>query len=123
MIKTTFWSPDTCGCIVSFIYRTDVPAEVREHRLKDVVRICPEHPGLTGLFLYSAITDENRRKNTAQGIARALDPNLRAKVFQWAFDANRVLEISFLVVVTPVTKQQLQQEYDIQFGPGRVVVL
>ncbi len=122
MIKTTTWGPDTCGCVVEYEWRADVPAELREHRLTLVVRTCPEHPGLTGLFLYSAIADENRRKNTTQGIAQAINPNLTPQVYQWAFDANRVLEVSWLTT-EPVAKRQIQDQCDLQFGPGKVAVL
>lgn len=123
MIKTTRWGPDTCGCVVDYEWSTETPPETREHRLTSVVRACPEHPGLTGAFLYSAIVGENRRKNTTQGIAQAINPNLTSQVYQWAFDANRVLEVSWLTTVTGAAKQQIQQQCDLQFGPGKVAVL
>jgi hypothetical protein len=107
---------------VDYEWSTETPPETREHRLTSVIRTCAEHPGLTGAFLYSAIADENRRKNTTQGIAQAINPNLTPQVYQWAFDANRVLEVSWLTT-EPVAKRQIQDQCDLQFGPGLVAVL
>lgn len=120
MIKTTTWSPDTCDCIVEYEWDTGVN---RVHTFKSVINTGLEHAALTGATLYEEVVSENRRKNVTQGIAQAIDVNLTAGIYQWAFDANRVLEVSFLVNVPSAVKEQIQAACDLQFGPAKVVIL
>jgi hypothetical protein len=123
VIKATRWGPDTCDCIVEYEWDTDVAEANRVHTFKSVINTGPEHAALVGSTLYDEVVSENRRKNLTQGIAEAIDVNLTREVHQWAFDANRVLEISFLINVPPPVKQQIQDACDLQFGPGKVRIL
>jgi len=123
MIKTTRWRPDTCDCVIEYEWDTDVASEDRVHTFKAAPNIGAEHAALSGVALYDAVQSENRRKNVAQGIVQAIDVNLTYEVYQWAFDTNRVLEVSFLINVPNPIKQQIQDTCDLQFGPNKVIIL
>ncbi len=123
MIKTTQWRPDTCDCTIEYEWDTGAAAIGRVHTFKSAISIGPEHAGLTGVALYTEVVSENRRKNMTQGIARAIDVSLTSEVYQWSFDANRVLEVSFLITIPGPVKQQIQDASDLQFGPNKVLIL
>lgn len=119
--KTTRWRPDTCGCIVEYKWDTEVAPEARTHTYSRTIATCPEHAALAGNALYTEVVSENRRKNLVLGIAQGIDSAITDEGYKWSFDANRVLQASFSGT-TPVTRQQIQDACDLQFGPNRVVV-
>jgi hypothetical protein len=104
-------------------YDTDDPRETRIHTYAATVNTGPEHAALTGAALYAEVLSECRRKGRAQEIAEAKDVDLTLEVYEWVFDANRVLEITFLTNVPPPLRQQIQDECDLQFGPGKALIL
>ncbi len=67
----TRWRPDTCGCVVEYTDPNDLPGS------SVVITTCPEHTGVSGAALVSAVHQENRRKNLALPellIGLGLDP-------------------------------------------------
>lgn len=84
MLKTTQWSPDTCGCIFEYEWDTDVPESTRTHTLKRLVTACAAHAG-TERQRYDAVVTENTAKN--RGVSRvaevlAVEPDS----VSWAID-------------------------------------
>jgi len=105
MIKTTKWSPDTCGCSISYQWDSEVPEAERVHTPVESVKceFHKNHPDVKSHF--GAIEEENGRKNVA--IAEILEnaPSIveevedadgrKQKTFKsgkepkWHFDENR----------------------------------
>lgn len=107
MIRTTRWSPDTCGCVLEFEWDDALPPEMRTHSPSRVVTACPAHQGKTVTEAFAAVGVENRRKNAAFAhllenfpalVASTLDEEgnqirtLRGVAFR--FDSNRVLRLA-----------------------------
>ena len=130
-IKTTTWSPDTCGCEIEYDWDTEVPQASRTHTLKQINRRCPAHSAGTEAVEYAAVIDENARKNILHG--RILDdfPALTkvdgdgnkdfADGFSWAFDDHRTLVVTLPNVPSPVLVN-IQALADATFGAGKVIV-
>ncbi len=126
------WSPDFCemtpgisgGCIVLYKYvngsRVNEPPWYERTQ-----QTCAAHRGISGVALATVLTNETRRRSTSLKIARSVEPIVleRAVIGQYTgMNATRVLQLSFVVTVSPSVKQQIQEQCDIQFGPGLVVV-
>lgn len=131
MIKTTTWSPDTCGCKIEYDWDTEVPQASRKHTLKRFVKRCPAHATGAEADAYAAVTDENTRKNILRGAilkdfpALALvdrDGNVDfADGFSWAFDDDRKLVVTLPNVPSP-TLGNIQALANSIFGAGKVVI-
>lgn len=85
MLKTTQWSPDTCGCIFEYEWDTDDPPDTRTHTLKRLVTACAAHAAGTDRQRFDAVELENKSKN--RGVARvaqilAVEPD----AVSWAID-------------------------------------
>lgn len=144
------WGPDTCGCnlfyqyddalsedavVHSYIAHADAQTlsnQIRDANgnprvIQDPEVACSAHIGLAGtLALWGACQDENTRKNISQGIAQGLITGLKeetdGKEFQWSFNPARVLLIT-LVNVDAGEATSVGAALDIQFGPGKVMVI
>lgn len=71
-IKITQWSPDTCGCVVDFIWSLDDPENDRKHHFHRTHRCCGTHKAIAdkGKQLHHAeVFAENTFKNVAVGFA------------------------------------------------------
>lgn len=132
-----FWSPDTCvdvelklGCRLGYVavggVKSNVPANY-----DSTDRTCTGHTGLVGVALAAVLLDESQRRQIAFTIAKGLDADLQPQVGDdeervigtySGQDADRVLEITFNVVVTGGTRGQMRDAFDLQFGPGKVAV-
>lgn len=126
-IHYTTWSPDTCGCSVTYQWDDTVDPSVRTHTFYRQDRKCPIHAAVQdGDSLLQLVWDENRRKNLTASLATALG-NLPSEGqlpwFSWSFNANRALEVTINTTITAQKKTQIQNACDLQFGPGKVVIL
>ena len=124
MINTTRWSPDTCGCILEYTWDTEAPDGQRSHTFKTAVRVCQTHAALghvAGLTHYSAVLDENQRKNLVLGIAQSLLASIAPEDYVWAFGPTRALSVRIARLSNP-QKTQLQRDCDAQFGANVVQV-
>ena len=138
-IKTTKWRPDTCGCELEYTWDDSVSADQRTHTLLNVLNKCPDHSTLTNSDVYSAIIDENPRKNIALTTAldngptslydvvngaRQLKPTI-TYTYSWTGTApNRVLRISFTgVSLTTTQKNTIQTAENTRLGNGKVAVV
>lgn len=143
------WSPDTCKCGVyeewddmdpdpdpPKFYLTHTAAQTLADQILDAQRkprreqpaeiLCPAHMALGRTpAMFAALHDENDRKNITIDLAVAVVPQIADSTYVWAFDKDRVLEVSFPTVKPPLTKAELatiQDSCDLQFGPLRVRV-
>ena len=133
MIKTTTWSPDTCGCRIEYDWDTEVSQASRKHTLKQFVKRCPAHNTGTEADAYVAVVDENTRKNILRGailkdfpelVVTDGDGNVDFKAgvtFGWAFDDQRRLVVTLTDVAGPV-RVNIQTLADTTFGAGKVIV-
>jgi len=143
------WSPDTCGCVIHLAYDDRLPATERtftyvtEAQAEAIVKarrdagerninpnpqppavLCAAHTphGFTASLL-SQVMEENQRKNITFGQAQQLIPALKVENYNWSFDNNRVLQVSFTgVAVNQNQRNNLQSAMDIQFGPGLIKI-
>ena len=109
-------------CSVEYEWDDSLPEDQRIHVLRRVHRRGAEHVSLMDASLYSALLDENRRKNNALAIVVAENTSFDALV-QWSFTPGRVLQISFTANVPGVTKSRIQAACDLAFGPGKVEII
>lgn len=130
MIHEQRWIPDTCanystGDSCSFLEEWDDTLDdiSRVHTLKTVERQCSFHQGLAALETFTRVTDENHRKNTAFRMAKAIKASLEYPEMRWWFDATGLLTVDLAGYFTANQKSNLQAQADIQFGPGKVLVI
>jgi len=137
MIRTTQWSPDTCGCTVDYTWDDTVAQDQRVHTFAAVQVKCAAHAAVADNNLYAVITDENPRKNRAEGrLLQAFpaklgmtDPAtgdlvLRPGAYSYQFLATtpRTLELS-LPLLNSTERAAVQTWCDNNLGSGRVVVV
>ena len=132
-IKTTTWSPDTCGCEIEYDWDTEVPQASRTHTLKQINKRCPAHSAGTLADEYAAVVDENTRKNILRGRMLEDFPALAivdgdgnkdfiaGVSFNWEFDDQRVLVVTLPNVPPPVLAN-IQSLADSTFGAGKVII-
>lgn len=130
MIRTQKWTPDTCAnpatgdaCVMLETWDDAVPPEARTHNFAEREKACSWHAAEIPANGYGRCVSENRRKNMAFTMALGKNPNLKYEEYKWALDANGVLTVTLGALLTNQQKNQLRSEADIQFGPGKVVVL
>jgi hypothetical protein len=63
-MKIIRWSPDTCNCVIEYVYDDTEPESTREHNLSSIVSACSAHQG-TGTTVWDTVNEENPRKNRA----------------------------------------------------------
>lgn len=121
--QTTRWRPDTCGCVITYDWDSDLPNDQIVFTVNTVEQACPEHKGLSDQEVFDSITKENTSKNeflkdvmdSYPSLTRDLlddDGNVIGKTFkagqmpEWSFDKERNLTISVpdSVALTPEEK-------------------
>lgn len=137
MIKTTRWSPDTCGCVIDYQWDDAVPEDARVHTAVATPTACAAHRALGGVGpIFIQADKENRSKNQARAISIETLAKLRktnpdgsidladAATYQWSWAGTglaRALTISFAgVALTNAEKTQLRTA--LQNNPARVPV-
>lgn len=74
--------------------------------------------------MYTVAREENDRKNITLTEIQGILPVVTPDDYIWAYDANRVLQVSInaRIPVTPGTKLAMQTALNTRFGSGKVVV-
>lgn len=121
MKKITRWSPDTCGCVVEYNWDDAVSEAERVHTLSKVEKKCINHQHLSDQDVYSALFDENPRKNKVLDAIHSQFPALVDQV-KWSFDENRVLQIKIPPDFSIAEKGDLQKKIDQEHGSGKVKI-
>jgi hypothetical protein len=122
MIRSTRWSPDTCACVIEFQWDDSLSEATRTHSAGTTINQCSLHAGLSVAAHFTALTDENPRKNKILDRIITAFPPLTVDDISWAFDTNRVLNVT-IGKLTSAQKATLQTAANNQFGAGKVLVL
>jgi hypothetical protein len=131
MIRTQRWIPDTCAnpatgdsCVFLETWDDSLDPLVRTHDHKETERVCSIHAALSAdpKGHYARVVEENKRKNMSWLAARTIHPPVEWKPF-WSYDASGTLKVDFGSVLTVAQKRDLQAICDVQFGPGKALVL
>jgi light-regulated signal transduction histidine kinase (bacteriophytochrome) len=135
MIKTTRWSPDTCGCVIEYQWNTEDAPQARTHSIKNIVKACPAHANLADKAdHFEKVKEENRRKNKVlnEAVLKHI-PRATKKVIgedgveqtvldlskvNFEFDENRVLKV-FVEGLQVAEKTAAQAEADEKVGNGK----
>lgn len=127
MLKTTRWSPDTCGCVLEYEWDESLEGSDRVHTFKKVVKLCSEHEGLGfhDKAAYDQVKDENTGKNRAWGlIKQELNlPDEDIAKYVWFFNESRQLQVSVTNPVAAEKKQEIQDKLDTMLGAGKAKVV
>lgn len=134
MIRTQRWIPDTCAdrnsgdcCSVLETWDDADPELTRTHSYAVIERRCSLHaPIADGAALYALLYLQNRRKNTCWRMANAINTAITSdkwSALSWSFDANDVLTVNIGTLLNSQQKNNLQNQCDVQFGPGKVVIV
>lgn len=124
MIRTTRWSPDTCGCVLEYAWDDTLPADERVHTFTVLVAKCPDHIALLAdQETYDQVLSENTRKNHVLELARGIVINIEREDYVWSFNAARRLRAEFPGMLTGAQKAQLRQACNNKFGAGKVEVI
>lgn len=140
VIKTTRYSPDTCGCVIEYQWDDTLTETDRTHTLSNYINKCSAHSGLaTDQDRWNAVFEENPRKNRTLKTCldngpttlfdvvdgtRQLKPSIS---YNWSWSGtapNRVLTVSFTgVSLTTTQRNNLQTALNTLFGSGKVTVV
>jgi hypothetical protein len=144
VLKTTQWSPDTCGCSFEYTWEDTQIEDNRVHNFKRVVTECVSHAHLNGnnkKDMYDSSLEENKRKNgtVAELIDKAaadfaeVDPESGAIVLKkgititwnWSGVApDRILTVTITgITLTSQKKTQAQTFLNNKFGAGKVILV
>lgn len=127
MLKTTRWSPDTCGCVLEYEWDNALEGSARVHSFKRVVKLCSEHErlGFQGKAAYDQVMSENKGKNRAWGLIKQelnlIDEDIEKYV--WFFDESRQLQVSVTQAIAVEKKQEIQAKLDTLLGAGKAKVV
>ena len=137
-IKTTRWSPDTCGCVLEYTWDDTQPESTRIHNFSRAVNKCPAHSSQTDIDCYSIVMDENPRKNIALQVALDNGPSTLYDMvdgqrqpkptitynYSWSgTPPNRVLTISFTgISLTNAQKTTIRTALNTRLGTGKVLI-
>lgn len=126
MIKTTRWSPDTCGCTIDYIWDTESSDATRVHAFKQVVELCPVHAAHgKSVAVYNAILDENGKKNKVYNRAMEVlgrnNQMFNPSELTWSFDSNRNLKV-VAPVLSAAQKTALRSWCTTNLGAGKVTI-
>lgn len=92
MIKQTVWSPDTCGCKMTYEWDSELSEDERVHTPVGA-ELCEFHSQHDVTNGYTVVVEENQNKNKVLGeIVKAI-PSLKPEDIEWSFDADRKLVI------------------------------
>jgi len=94
MVKITDWHPDTCDCVLQYIWRKDHDEQVRQHHPHRALNTCHHHQKQEDpAGKHAAVLAENQNKNAlVQRAAESLGVELHE--IEWSFDNQRRLHLS-----------------------------
>lgn len=125
VIRTTRWSPDTCGCVLEYDWDDAVSQDARTHTFARVVERCSVHAEIpVDEDNFNTVTGENKRKNDGFRFGVTRRPTLREEEYTWRFTgtgANRQLFIR-CIGATGLQRSQIQADLNAAHGTGKVTV-
>jgi hypothetical protein len=135
------WSPDTCNCVLQYSWDDTLDLNTQTFPVSNILNRCPDHTSLEDNdSVYSAVKDENTRKNRAlqyildngpaslydlqsDGVTRVLKPSITFNFNITGTAPNRVVTVSFTgVTITQTQKNTAQTFCDNHFGVGKVLI-
>jgi hypothetical protein len=123
-IQITTWRPDTCGCVIDFMWDDAVTPDQRTFTGTTTRTHCSAHAHLRDATThFDTLQEENPRKNKALAHVQehfGLTEEQMREV-SWTFDHERVLNIALPDHASAQAKA-VQQLCDQHLGAGRVVV-
>lgn len=130
MIRQQRWVPDTCAspatgdaCVWLEEWDDSVDVAARTHTLVSREKACSFHALETPASGFARCYDENKRKNITWSAALVEKASLTLDKYQWSYSDTGVLTVNFGSDLTAQQKTRLQNACNIQFGPGKVIVL
>lgn len=119
-LKTTRWTPDTCGCVLEFNWDDAIPEALRIHTFARSLRVCAAHEAVRDRDThFAAISAENRTKNAAINTLASNHPAAVAAA-SWSWDENRRL-VLVAPALTALQKSNLEASIG-ALGVGSVSV-
>lgn len=119
-MKTTRWTPDTCGCVLEYSWDDALRPDQRVHSHAQTVRTCAAHSGASGAALMATVVGENQRKNQAFALAQEIRADLQPDDYRWIFRPDRTLEVE-VDRLTLAERTALTTELTARLGSGVVV--
>jgi hypothetical protein len=93
MIQKTIYRPDTCDCILAYLWNDQTPPDIREHVGSEIISACPEHPGIfSPEEFFKIVLEENQTKNSA--IADVKAALSLTEDIEFSYDENRKLTLT-----------------------------
>ena len=136
-IRTTRYSPDTCGCVLEYTWDDTQSEATRTHTFSSVITKCNSHSAQTDANSYTTCMEENTRKNIAlqvaldngpstlydlSGTTRTLKPTV-TYTYSWSGTSpNRTLTIGFSVALTTTQKTTIRTALNTRLGTGKVLI-
>jgi hypothetical protein len=120
-IRETTWRPDTCGCEIVYQWDDSVAEAQRTHEVSGITKRCAAHASHDDQNGFTAVIDENKRKNIAFEEVKKIVPALTPEFFKYEFDGNRVLKIT-LTGPSQAEKAQIAAALNAKFGSGKTKV-
>lgn len=128
MIQTTRWSPDTCKCVIEYVWDDATDESKRTHTVSEIVSRCPEHPHANINAVYNAVVAENRGKNEMLEEVKKSFPeltdangNLKDDAVAWDFDGQRNLVLN-IPSLSRTQKDNFQASQGARIGQGKIKV-
>jgi hypothetical protein len=139
-IKTTRWSPDTCGCVIEYTWDDSLPNDQISTTPSNVITRCSAHTTLANnTAVFNTLFEENPRKNISfqhildNAPTTLFDVNtdgsrqLKAGMsISWAWTGtapNRVITLTVKgITLTTNQKNTIQSALNSRFGIGKVVI-
>lgn len=125
-INTTRWTPDTCSnppCIIEYTWDSSLPLASRVLTPSTIIQQCSLHAGMALAAHWTALQDENHRKNKLLDRAQTQFGLTAAQLatITWFYDASRVLHVN-AVPLTAAQKTAAQTWADTNLGVGKVII-
>jgi hypothetical protein len=138
-IKTTRWSPDTCGCSIDYQWDDSLPNDQITITPVGVPTKCAAHSSIAAVpTAFNTISEENGRKNISRSLLLdngpstlydIVDGNRQFKTgidISWAWSGtapNRVITITVTgITLTNAQKNTVRNVLNNRFGAGKVVL-
>ncbi len=101
-LRTTRWSPDTCGCTIDLQWDDSVPAAARVHTPTAALP-CPAHAG-GPVAVHAAVLKENVGKNRSVAALVAAAPGLTPEDVAWEITPGRKVRVRSRKGLTPAQR-------------------
>ncbi len=130
MIKTTLWRPDTCDCVISYSWDSEMPEDDRVHTVTTVHNACVHHKNIEKTEHFNKVVGENTSKNKVYGVLLENFPELTEEdeqgnkrlkkgiEYKWSFDADRKLNVD--IVGAQVSKASLRSFVEAEIGTDKL---